>query len=52
MAARATPLLVAGVLAHDAQPEDGLAPSGDPVEGVDTVTTRQVGRDTTEGVRR
>ena len=45
-------LRAAGGAYWDAQPEDGLAPSGDPVEGVDTVTTRQVGRDTTEAVRR
>ncbi len=50
--ARATPEQEAWVKEHHAQPEDGLAPSGDPVEGVDTVTTRQVGRDTTEAVRR
>jgi NADH-quinone oxidoreductase subunit I len=50
--ARATPEQEAWVKQHDTQPEDGLAPSGDPVEGVDTVTTRQAGRDTTEAVRR
>ena len=50
--ARATPEQEAWVKEHDAAPEDGLAPSGDPVEGVDTVATRQAGRDTTEAVRR
>jgi NADH-quinone oxidoreductase subunit I len=38
---------------HEAKPEEGLAPTGDPVEGVDTLEHgRQATRDTTEGVRR
>jgi NADH-quinone oxidoreductase subunit I len=51
--AKATPQQEEWVRAHHAEPQDGLAPSGDPVEGVDTVAHgRQATRDTTEGVRR
>ena len=50
--ARATPEQEAWVHEHHAEPEDGIAPGGDPVEGVDTVSARQVGRDTTGAVRR
>jgi NADH-quinone oxidoreductase subunit I len=50
---RATPEQEAWVNAHSAAPEDGVAPSGDPVEGVDTVESgRQATRDSTEAVRR
>jgi NADH-quinone oxidoreductase subunit I len=50
---RATPEQEDWVSAHHAAPQDGLAPSGDPVEGVDTVDSgRQATRDTTEAVRR
>src|SRR5689334_15252990 len=45
--ARATPEQEAWVKAHDTQPQDGLAPGGDPVEGVDTLASpRQATRDT------
>jgi NADH-quinone oxidoreductase subunit I len=51
--ARSTPEQEAWVTVHEAEPQEGLAPSGDPVEGVDTVETgRQATRDTTEAVRR
>ncbi|OLP43849.1 hypothetical protein BJM39_02070 [Salmonella enterica subsp. enterica serovar Javiana] len=51
--ARATPEQEAWVAERNAQPQDGLAPSGDPVEGVDTVTTRQATRESSgEAVRR
>jgi NADH-quinone oxidoreductase subunit I len=51
--ARSTPEQEQWVQQHQAEPEDGHAPSGDPVEGVDTVTSgRQATRDTTEAVRR
>jgi NADH-quinone oxidoreductase subunit I len=50
---RATPEQEEWVREHDAEPEDGTAPSGDPVEGVDTVAGgRQATRDTSEAVRR
>jgi NADH-quinone oxidoreductase subunit I len=51
--ARSTPEQERWVQQHQTQPEDGVAPTGDPVEGVDTVEHgRQATRDTTEGVRR
>ncbi len=50
--ARATPEQESWVHEHHAEPQDGTAPGGDPVEGVDTVSSRQVGRDTTGAVRR
>jgi NADH-quinone oxidoreductase subunit I len=49
---KATPAQEAWVTAHHAEPEEGIAPTGDPVEGVDTVGSRQATRDTTEAVRR
>ena len=51
--AKATPEQQRWVKDHEAQPEEGLAPTGDPVEGVDTVDHgRQATRDTTEAVKR
>ena len=51
--ARSTPEQEAWVKAHDAAPQDGVAASGDPVEGVDTVVTGQATRDSSgEAVRR
>ncbi len=49
---KATPEQDAWVRDRQAQPVDGQAPSGDPVIGVDTVSSRQATRDTSEGVRR
>jgi NADH-quinone oxidoreductase subunit I len=51
--ARSTPEQEEWVQAQHAEPRDGHAPGGDPVEGVDTVAGgRQATRDTTEAVRR
>ena len=51
--ARATDEQEEWVKAHHAEPEEGLAPSGDPVEGVDVVEHgRQATRETTEAVHR
>jgi NADH-quinone oxidoreductase subunit I len=51
--ARSTPEQEAWVKEHDTSPRDGVAPTGDPVEGVDTVRTRQATRDSSgEAVRR
>ncbi len=48
-----TPEQEAWVRAREDEPQDGLAPTGDPVIGVDTVADgRQATRDTTEAVRR
>jgi NADH-quinone oxidoreductase subunit I len=50
---RATPEQEAWVKEHHAQPSEGVAPTGDPVEGVDVVEDpRQATRETTEAVRR
>jgi NADH-quinone oxidoreductase subunit I len=51
--AKSTPAQEEWVRQHHAEPEEGVAPSGDPVEGVDTVSDgRQATRPTTEAVRR
>lgn len=51
--AKATPAQETWVRTHQTEAQEGLAPSGDPVEGVDMVEHgRQATRDTTEGVRR
>jgi NADH-quinone oxidoreductase subunit I len=51
--AKATPEQEAWVKVHHAEPHDGVAPTGDPVEGVDTLSSgRQATRDTTAAVKR
>lgn len=51
--AKATPEQERWVTDHHAQPEHGLAPTGDPVEGVDTLASaRQATRDTDKAVKR
>ena len=51
--ARSTPEQEAWVQEHDAAAQDGIAPNRGPVEGVDTVKTRQATRDSSgEAVRR
>ena len=51
--AKATPEQERWVSEHHTEPKGGKAPTGDPVEGVDTVEHgRAATRDTTEGVRR
>jgi NADH-quinone oxidoreductase subunit I len=50
---KATPEQERWVSEHHAEPEDGLAWTGDPVEGVDTVAGgRQATRDTDKAVKR
>jgi NADH-quinone oxidoreductase subunit I len=50
--AKATPEQRTWVEQHQSQPSHGAAPTGDPVEGVDTVEADQATRPSTEGVRR
>ena len=50
--AKATPEQRTWVELHESQPSHGTAPTGDPVEGVDTVEADQATRPSTEGVRR
>ena len=50
---KATPAQQSWVDEHEAHPADGTAPTGDPVEGVDTISSgRQATRDSVKGVRR
>ncbi|WP_392467337.1 NADH-quinone oxidoreductase subunit NuoI [Arsenicicoccus cauae] len=49
----ATPAQQAWVDEHGAHPADGTAPTGDPVEGTDTISSgQQATRDSVKGVRR